>query len=124
MDGLSTGQILAQIDWMGAFISIAGVTLFLVGLQAGGYQYAWTDGRAIGPLVVGILLILAFPVWELFGTSKPMVPKEIFQGQRLIALAYLIVFIAGKFILELSPAITNIWQECSSIPFSASSLLF
>ncbi|TQS32790.1 hypothetical protein Golomagni_06885, partial [Golovinomyces magnicellulatus] len=94
--GLTAGQILKRIDYVGAFLSIGGVTLFLVGLQAGGYQYKWTDSRVLGPLISGIFLLLAFPAWEIWGPHEyPMVPAVIFRGQRVVALAFVIVFIAG-----------------------------
>lgn len=81
---------------MGAFLSIGGVTLFLVGLQAGGYQYPWTDAKVLGPLVSGIVLLLAFPGWEVYGPHEyPMVPSSIFRGQKVVGLAFAIVIIAG-----------------------------
>lgn len=97
VDGLTTMDIVKRIDYVGAFLSIGGVTLFLVGLQAGGYQYPWTSGNTLGPLIPGALMIIAFPIWEWYGPHKyPMMPREIFQGQRVVALAYAIVFVAGK----------------------------
>lgn len=41
------------------------------------------------------MLLFAFPAWEIWGAPHPMVPKQIFQGQRVVALALVIVFIAG-----------------------------
>ena len=90
-------ELLKRIDYVGAFLSIAGVTLFLVGLQAGGYQHAWTSGKTLGPLIVGLLTLIAFGLWEWIGPhGYPMVPKAIFKGQRVVALAFVIVFVAGK----------------------------
>lgn len=67
--------------------------------EAGGYEYPWTSGKVLGPLIVGILMLFfAFPAWEIWGTSKPMVPRQIFEGQRVVALALIIVFIAGKLV--------------------------
>lgn len=96
-DGLSAMEIVRRIDWIGAFLSITGVTLFLVGLQAGGYQVPWVSGRALGPLIIGgLMTFLAFPLWEAYGKHPyPMVPAKIFKGQRVVALAYVIVFVAG-----------------------------
>lgn len=62
-----------RIDYVGAFLSIGGVTLFLVGLQFGGYQYRWIDGRTLGPLIVGGVMMLLFPLWEWKGAKYPMV---------------------------------------------------
>lgn len=95
-DGMTAMQIAKRIDWMGAFLTIAGVTLFLVGLQAGGYQYPWTTGKVLAPLIIGAILILLFPVWEVFGAKHPMVPRAIFQGQRVVALGFIVVFIGGE----------------------------
>jgi hypothetical protein len=87
---------LKRIDYFGAFLSIGGVTLFLVGLQGGGYEYPWISGKVLGPLIVGLLMIIAFPIWEWFGPHEyPTMPRAIFQGQRVVALAFGIVFIAG-----------------------------
>lgn len=96
-DGLSNMDIIKRIDWIGAFLSIAGVTLFLVGLQAGGYQVPWVSGRALGPLIVGgLMTFVGFPLWEVYGMHPyPMVPPKLFKGQRVVALAYVIVFVAG-----------------------------
>lgn len=91
-------QIAAKIDYVGAFLSISGVTLFLVGLQAGGYQFPWTSAKVLAPLIIGLLLILLFPAWEIWGAKNPMVPSVIFKGQRVVALAFAIVFVAGKYL--------------------------
>ena len=102
VDGLTRNDILKRIDYMGAFLSIGGVTLFLVGLQGGGYTAPWTSGKVLGPLIVGALMIIAFPIWEWYGPHQfPMMPREIFQGQRVVALAFGIVFIAGKWLANL-----------------------
>ncbi|KAF4985162.1 hypothetical protein F66182_16963 [Fusarium sp. NRRL 66182] len=36
--GLSRAQIISKIDYVGGFLSISGMVLFLAGLQWGGYQ--------------------------------------------------------------------------------------
>lgn len=36
--GLSNKEILGQIDWLGGFLSISGLVLFMAGLQWGGYM--------------------------------------------------------------------------------------
>lgn len=96
IDGLTKMQILKRIDWIGAFLSIGGITLFLVGLNSGGYQYPWTNAKVLAPLIIGGLMLFgAFPVWEWRFAHHPMVPHEIFQGQKVVLLSYLIVFVAG-----------------------------
>lgn len=96
-DGLTAMDVVKRIDWLGTFLSIGGITLFLVGLQAGGYQVPWTSGRALGPLIVGgLMTFVVFPISQIWGThAYPLVPAKIFKGQRVVALAYVIVFVAG-----------------------------
>ena len=99
--------IAKQIDYMDALISISGVTLFMVGLLAGGYQFSWTSAKVLASLIIGIVLIILFVVWELWGTRSPMVLREIFGGQRIAALAYAIVFVAGKRSAKTRPPTTD-----------------
>lgn len=39
--GLTNMQILKRIDYLGGFLSIAGMLLFMMALQWGGYQVCW-----------------------------------------------------------------------------------
>jgi hypothetical protein len=67
----------------------------LVALQSGGFTYPWASAYVLCPLIIGILLIIAFVVWEWKGAKNPMVPKEIFAGQSIVALAFGIAFVSG-----------------------------
>lgn len=40
-------------------------------------------------------MIVAFFFWEWRGAKYPMVPRELFSGQRVVALAYGVAFIGG-----------------------------
>ncbi|KAH7386393.1 putative major facilitator superfamily transporter [Cadophora sp. MPI-SDFR-AT-0126] len=88
-------QTLKKIDWLGAVFSIVGITLFLVALQAGGYTHPWTSAYVLAQLIIGILLIIAFVIWEWKGAKVPMVPRELFQGQQTIGVTFLLLFVAG-----------------------------
>lgn len=67
----------------------------LVGLQAGGYTHPWTSAGTLAPLIIGLLLIVAFVVWEAKFAKNPMVPGGLFHGQRIVAGCFLISFVAG-----------------------------
>lgn len=45
--------------------------------------------------MIGVALVFAFFVWEWKGAKYPMVPKELFAGQRVVTLAYGVAFIGG-----------------------------
>ena len=53
------------------------------------------SAKALAPLIIGGLLILAFIVYEAYVPKYPMVPPEIFRGQRVVLISYIVVFIAG-----------------------------
>lgn len=93
--GKSTKEILARIDFVGAFLSIVGLVLFLVAMQAGGYSHPWSSAYVLCQLIIGLLLIGAFVVWEWKFAKYPMVPHEMFQGQTVVGNAYGIAFVAG-----------------------------
>ena len=44
---------------------------------------------------VGAALIAAFALWEWNGAKYPMVPKELFAGQRVVAVALAVAFVSG-----------------------------
>lgn len=54
--GLSRSEILRRIDWVGGFLSIAGLILFMAGMQWGGYM-ASRPRLGLGPSLQ-ILIIL------------------------------------------------------------------
>jgi hypothetical protein len=64
-------------------------------MQAGGYTHPWTSAYVLAPLIIGFLLMVVFIVWEAKFAKVPMVPHEMFSGQRIVAMAYAIAFVAG-----------------------------
>ncbi|KAG9202805.1 hypothetical protein G6514_004059 [Epicoccum nigrum] len=94
-DGFSRRDVLKKIDYIGGFLSITGLTLFLVALNAGGYTHPWNSAYVICTLLFGLALIAAWVVWEWKFAAYPMVPGELFKGQRIVGLAYVVAFAAG-----------------------------
>ena len=112
--GLSKKEILKRIDYVGAVLSISGLTLLLasssliclqrslanvhnslLALQSGGYDHPWKSASILCPLIIGLLLLAAFVAWEWKGAKYPVVPKQIFAGQRIVGLCFAIAFISG-----------------------------
>ncbi|OCK81189.1 MFS general substrate transporter [Lepidopterella palustris CBS 459.81] len=102
-EGFSHRAILKKIDYAGGLLSIIGLTLLnrtntpliLVALQAGGYTHPWKSAYVLCTLLMGIALMAIWVVWERNGARHPMVPRELFAGQRIVGLAYVIAFTAG-----------------------------
>lgn len=76
--GEAAKEIFKEIDYIGGATSIGGLTLFLVALQAGGYSHPWTSAYVLATLIIGVLLIAAFVMWEWKYAKMPMVPREMF----------------------------------------------
>ncbi|KAJ9298334.1 hypothetical protein DTO271G3_3939 [Paecilomyces variotii] len=93
--GFNRKQVLAQIDYVGGILSISGLVLFMAGLQWGGYQYKWTSAHVLIPLLLGVALIAAFCLWEVYGAKYPMFPSRLKQEPRVLALTLVITFISG-----------------------------
>ncbi|KAM0138309.1 hypothetical protein ACHAP3_003636 [Botrytis cinerea] len=93
--GLSNREIIQQIDFVGGFLSVAGMILFMAGMQWGGYQYDWSSAHVLVPLILGAALLIIFCCWEIYGTKYPMFPSRLKQAPRILALTLVITFISG-----------------------------
>lgn len=61
----------------------------------GGYQYKWSSAHVLAPLLLGIIMIIAFLLWETYGAKYPMFPKRLRQDPRILSLTLVITFISG-----------------------------
>ncbi|KAG0646392.1 Core trichothecene cluster (CTC) 12 [Hyphodiscus hymeniophilus] len=93
--GLTNKEIISQIDFVGGFLSISGMILFMAGMQWGGYQYKWSSVHVLAPLILGAVFLIAFAFWEIYGTQHPMFPSRLKQAPRILALTLVITFISG-----------------------------
>ncbi|XPS99887.1 hypothetical protein M3J09_009055 [Ascochyta lentis] len=88
-------HVLKRIDYIGGILSIGGITCFMMGLQWGASQYAWGSVHNIVPLVIGIIMIAAFFVWEVFA-PHPMVPRALFKkAKKTMIVILLITWLSG-----------------------------
>jgi MFS family permease len=93
---LSRRETLRRIDYVGGLLSIGGLILFVMGVQWGGYQYGWGTAHVLVPLILGIVLIIAFGFYEVKVAKFPMFPAVIFTGEpRVLALTLWITFVSG-----------------------------
>jgi len=88
-------HVLKELDWVGGVLSTIGITLFMMGLQWGAAQYAWGSAHNLAPLLLGIVFIIAFFVWQVFA-PRPMVPRALFgKAKRTMIVILLITFLSG-----------------------------
>ncbi|TFK80209.1 MFS general substrate transporter, partial [Polyporus arcularius HHB13444] len=55
---------LSRVDWTGNALIAAGSTFTLIGLIWGGVHYPWGSAHVLGPLISGVILIVAFFIYE------------------------------------------------------------
>ncbi|KAI9641866.1 hypothetical protein NHQ30_009733 [Ciborinia camelliae] len=93
--GLSNREVIQRIDFVGGFLSISGMILFMAGMQWGGHQYEWTSAHVLVPLLIGAAFLAAFCFWEVYGAKYPMFPSRLKQAPRTLILTLVITFISG-----------------------------
>ncbi|KAJ0424303.1 fungal trichothecene efflux pump [Aspergillus carlsbadensis] len=94
-EGLSRADVVKRVDFVGGFLSITGLILFMAGMQWGGYQYDWGSAHVLAPLILGFLILVAFGFWEVYGAEYPIFPSRLKQEPRTLGLTLVITFISG-----------------------------
>jgi hypothetical protein len=67
---------MAQIDYLGIFLSAAGAVLLLVPISGGGSTFAWDSAVTIVLLIVGALCSVAFIISQWKWAKLPILPRE------------------------------------------------
>src|ERR1700754_4715586 len=76
LDHLSFWQKLTHLDLPGFGLLTKGLTLFLTGLNLGGGLFSWTNARVLALLIVGIVVLIGFGVYEWKGTKTGILHHE------------------------------------------------
>ncbi|KZT52010.1 iron permease [Calocera cornea HHB12733] len=77
---------LARIDWIGNIIIIIATTLVIVALVQGGIQHPWKSHQILVPLIIGLVLIGVFLVYEFYWCiGENMVPFDILSNRTTLS---------------------------------------
>lgn len=79
-DHLSFWQKTLKLDITGSFLLASGLSLFLTGLNLGGGLYSWQNVRTLSTLVIGLVTLVVFGLYEWKGTKSPLVDHGHFKG--------------------------------------------
>ncbi|KAJ2897833.1 hypothetical protein MKZ38_004346 [Zalerion maritima] len=101
--GVAMLEKLAQIDFLGALLSIGAFLCIMLAMNFGGVLWDWDAGRSIGTFVTAGVLCIAFVFQQLFsvGTSVEhrMFPMHFWKSRTMIVLFLTMMFAAfGCFI--------------------------
>lgn len=75
-------------------IVIAGTTLAIIGLTFAGVQHPWSSAAVLAPLIIGLLLIAAFILYEKKYPLQPTIPWEV-VSHRISLVSYISTFLHG-----------------------------
>ncbi|KAI4527869.1 MFS general substrate transporter [Schizophyllum commune Loenen D] len=86
--GQTLSHHIRTFDFLGLFLIIAGIVCFLLGLNFGETSCAWiwSTPQTISLLVIGVCLLVAGGVNEVYTTRDPIIPKRMFKARTPVAL--------------------------------------
>lgn len=70
----------ARLDWIGSLMFTIGAAAFVLPLSWAGNLYPWSSWKTIVPLVIGLLVLLAFAVYEA-RPEAPLFPHRMFKSR-------------------------------------------
>ncbi|KAI0466669.1 fungal trichothecene efflux pump [Xylaria cf. heliscus] len=80
-------QILKQLDYVGTFLWIAGLTLFLIGISVGGTVYPWKSATTLSTIIIGGVLLIILFIYESYADLQyPAIPVKFFRNRGFISL--------------------------------------
>lgn len=105
---------LSAFDYGGQSLFLFGMGLLVLALTWAGSEYSWSDVKVLAPLIIGIVLLLLFIVWEYlmipgsslanhFPYQKAMIPLKLLCTRNVGILIY-INFLTGMGKLSLLPS--------------------
>lgn len=98
-DHLSLLQKLGRLDLPGTGLLTAGLTLLLTGLNLGGGVFTWSSTPVLVTMIVGIVILVGFGVYEWKFTHTGILHHDLFHGGksqgRTFAICLGLIFIEG-----------------------------
>lgn len=75
-----------ELDLMGILLMVAGFSLLLLPFSLASYQaHRWRSGTIISMLVIGVLCLIAFPLYEKYIAPKTFIRYEVFKNRNVLA---------------------------------------
>ncbi|KAF2190996.1 trichothecene efflux pump [Zopfia rhizophila CBS 207.26] len=85
--GKTRWQQFKELDFIGIFLFVAGIIVFLIGLSWGGTTYPWRSAAVICALVLGGLTLVAFGLYEAYiFKGQALMPLRLFKNIEFVAI--------------------------------------
>ncbi|WRT66018.1 uncharacterized protein IL334_002969 [Kwoniella shivajii] len=88
-----------QLDFIGLLLFVVGFGLFFVTITLANSKTArWSDAHSIAQLVLGVVVIGAFVVWERFYAPHPLLPFRLLRRKTVVGCVLIALFhpMAGR----------------------------
>lgn len=93
--GLTNGEKLQKLDWIGYFLFTSGLVLFSIGLSWSQNPYEWTNAHILAPFLIGVALIVCLTVYETKFKKDGMFHHDLFANGWNFVIALVCVFVEG-----------------------------
>ncbi|KAJ7624051.1 major facilitator superfamily domain-containing protein [Mycena polygramma] len=107
------------IDYFGTLLLVAATTSTVIALTWGGIQFRWSSANVLVPLILGLLGIIAFFVYEGLYATHPLVPFSVLSTRTGLS-GYAQTFLTSMIMMILSYYSQVYWQVCSDVSSTGS----
>lgn len=74
--------MIQDFDYIGIFLFVSGMVLFLLGISWGGNVYPWKSPAVISSITIGGVVLVGFFAWEIYHPmDEPLVPMHLFMNR-------------------------------------------
>ncbi|KAI2635457.1 MFS general substrate transporter [Xylaria nigripes] len=88
------GTALLQVDWLGSFMFIAGVSSFLIGITWGGVEYSWNAYQTWLPIILGGLGTISALVYEGYIPLRPFLRLSVWKNASA-CIVFILTIVSG-----------------------------
>lgn len=118
-EGKTVWQQVLSLDWIGTFLLLSGLVLFLLGITFGGGQFPWTSAGTLAPLIIGFVLLVILGFYEAYAPlTYPIFPPPIFKQVRGFTVVLGSVFLVGMIYY----ATAVLWAEQATVLYTTDPL--
>ena len=84
-----------ELDFVGCFLFVSGLAVFLYGMNSGGNTYPWKAAGTLAPLILGAIVFLSAFAYDFTVPKDPLFPWYLFKNFRDFSALPVLVFVAG-----------------------------
>ena len=105
---LPTVKRTVKIDYVGATLIVAGVSLLLIWISLAGHNFGWIS-VASALMVIGGVVFLGVAIWVESRVAEPIIPLKIFRN-RTVALASIASLLVGSSLYGITVFLSQYFQ--------------